>query len=740
MNMKKETWMVDGMSCASCAANVGNLLQKEKGVRFADVNLATGTVIVEYDNRNTGFSRLDAILRKSGYGLSVREQISDDGTGTQEKERLSGLRNKVAASAILTLPVFIYGMFFMHATGANPIMMAFSTPVIIYLGREFFINAWKKAMNRQANMDTLVAVGTGSAYLFSVFNTLFPGYLLSRGHQPYVYFEAAAVIITLILLGRYLEGKAKSKTSASIRKLIGLQPQNARIIVDGKIKDIPADMVVPGNIILVRPGEKIPVDGTVTEGTAWVDESMITGESMPVEKNKGDKVIGSTINGSGSFYFRAEKVGSETMIARIIRMVEEAQGSKAGIQRVADRFAGIFVPTVIVVAIINFALWYFLGPHPSLTYAVVTSVSVLIIACPCALGLATPTALMVGIGRGADMGILVRDAQSLETAKRIDTIILDKTGTLTVGKPVVTDTATVVEPGMDKVHEEVLLGAENRSEHPLGLAIVMHLSEKGLEPDNPDKFVSITGRGIEFTKGANNYLAGSLRYMEAAGVEIPDMIREKASGFEYEGKTPVYFSVNKRVLFLYAVSDSLRQSAGDAVTRLKRMGLDVHMLTGDNEATARAIASAAGIEKYVANALPDDKLRYVENLQKQGRVVAMVGDGINDSPALTRADLGIAMGSGTDIAMESAGITIVKGDIDKIVAAIRLSFATERTIRQNLFWAFIYNTLGIPVAAGVLYPFTGYLLNPMLAGAAMAFSSVSVLSNSLRLKRKNISS
>ena len=737
MGLVKKTWDVEGMSCASCATSVQNILSGYEGVRSARVNLSVNSVIVEYDDRETGFPDLDKRLRQAGYSLTARGNADAKSREEKEAKKLRTLRKRFTISAILTLPVFIYGMFFMHAPYANWIMMVLTFPVIAVMGRDFFIIAWKKAINAQASMDTLVAVGTGSAFLFSLFNTFFPGYLLERGHQPHVYYEAAAVIITLILLGRFLEQKAKSKTSDSIKKLMGLQPASARVIIDGVVTDIPVDKVMPGQIIIVRPGEKIPVDGTLLEGTAWIDESMITGESMPAEKNPGDKVIGSTMNGAGSFNFRAEKVGSETMLARIIKLVEEAQGSKARIQAMADRFAGVFVPVVILIAIATFIIWYFMGPAPSFTYAFVTSVSVLIIACPCALGLATPTALMVGIGRGADLGILVREAQSLEMARKVDTIVLDKTGTLTVGKPEVTgyfsDNGKIIE-GL----EGMLLEAESRSEHPLGQAIVRYLSGKGVKPVKIDSFSSITGRGIEFSKGGRHYLAGSSEFMKEKNIPVPGKISEKALEFEKKGETPVFISIDGKTEILMAVSDRLRDNATASVTEMKKMGLEVHMLTGDNRETARVIAEMAGIDKFVANAMPDSKLAYIKELQSAGRVVAMAGDGINDSPALTRADLGIAMGSGTDIAMESSDITIIKGDIDKIVTALKLSGETVKTIRQNLFWAFIYNVTGIPVAAGILYPFTGYLLNPMLAGAAMAFSSVSVVSNSLRLKRKKI--
>ncbi len=738
MATAKETWNVEGMTCASCANSVEKLLENNTGVHYANVNLALNNVLVEYDDNETGFSDLDARLRKTGFSLAKRENVQGASREERENRKLKTLRKRFKASAILTLPVFIYGMFFMHAPYANWIMLVLSFPVIAILGRDFFIVAWKKARHAEASMDTLVAVGTGSAFLFSLFNTLFPDFLLARGHQPHVYYEAAAVIITLILAGRYLEQKAKSKTSGSIKKLMGLQPAFAKVLIDGEVKDIPVDQVYPGQLIIVRPGEKIPVDGTLVDGTAWIDESMITGEPMPAEKNAGDKVIGSTINGAGSFSFKAEKVGSETMLARIIKLVEEAQGSKARIQKMVDKFAGIFVPLVIIIAIATFITWYFAGPYPPLTYAFVTSVSVLIIACPCALGLATPTALMVGIGRGADLGILVREAQSLEMARKIDTIVLDKTGTLTIGKPEVTEYISESGESGRESFQGLLLEAESRSEHPLGQAVVRYLTGKGIKPEKIDSFNSITGRGIEFRKGERDFLAGSGRLMEDKNISISSGLMDKAREYEKEGRTAVFFASGEKAEIVFAVSDRLRDNASVSVEEMKKMGLEVHMLTGDNRETARVISRMAGIDKYIANAMPDHKLSYIKELQTSGRTVAMVGDGINDSPALTQADLGIAMGSGTDIAMESSDITIIKGDIDKIVTALRLSGKTVKTIRQNLFWAFIYNIIGIPIAAGVLYPFTGYLLNPMIAGAAMAFSSVSVISNSLRLKRKKI--
>lgn len=736
MSLVKNTWAVEGMSCASCAGSVQNILANKEGVNKANVNLSDNSVLVEYDNSKTTFEALSESISQAGYSLIQSREIHGTEQEEREAKKLASLRKKLTGAAVLSIPVFIYGMFFMNAPYANWIMMVLTFPVMTVYGRDFFIIAWKKARIPSANMDTLVAVGTGSAFLFSIFNTLFPEYFLERGHQPHVYYEASAVIITFILMGRYLEERAKSKTSASIKKLMDLQPKSARIIVNDKVEEIPAEKVKPGHLVLVRPGEKIPVDGVVHEGTAWVDESMITGESMPVEKSPGENVTGSTINGAGSFTFIAEKVGSDTVLARIIRLVREAQGSRARIQRTVDKVAGIFVPAVMIIALITFLVWYFTGPDPSHTFAIITSVSVLIIACPCALGLATPTALMVGIGKGADNGILIRDAQSLETARNLDIVILDKTGTLTIGKPVVTDYYT--DPGFNRpgYSEALLLEAESRSEHPLGQAVTRYFHQKNTIPEKIDSFSSITGQGIEFTKNGSGFLAGSIKLMEERKVNLTDKIREKAREYESQGKTLVYISVDGKCAAVLAITDNLRDNAVSAVRALKQMGLEVHMLTGDNQGTAEIIAKKAGIDQILANVSPEDKLDYIKKLQSAGNLVAMAGDGINDSPALTRADVGIAMGSGTDIAMESAGITIIKGDIEKIPAALRLSHNTVRIIRQNLFWAFIYNITGIPIAAGIFYSFTGFLLNPMIAGAAMAFSSVSVVTNSLRLKYK----
>ena len=738
MSLNKKSWSVEGMSCSSCAVSVQKTLSAIKGVHSARVNFSSNSVSVEYDDKFTGFGEINMILRRSGYSLVYSEDLFGEEHIAREERKLQILQRRVVASAILTTPVFILGMFLMELAYTNWLMLVLTIPVMTVFGRDFFIVAYKKALRFEAGMDTLVAVGTGSAFLFSLFNTLFPSYLIERGLEPHVYFEASAVIITLILLGKFLEERAKSSTSASIRKLTGLQPKTARVMINNRYTEVPVSEVKPGHLILVRPGEKIATDGIVKEGTSWIDESMITGESMPVEKREGDRIIGSTVNGAGSFSFIAEKVGSETVLAQIIRLVREAQESKAGIQRIADRFAGIFVPVVILIALITFLVWYFAGPEPSITYAFITTFSVLIIACPCALGLATPTALMVGIGRGADQGILIKNARALETLRNIDTVVLDKTGTITIGKPVVTDYYTDPEFDRDDLLKPLLLDAESRSEHPLGEAVVRWLTESGVKPLRTDSFSSFTGKGIEFRKQDMNFIAGSRRLMEDMKIQLTESIVKHARDNEDQGKTLVYISLNGRSVALLAISDLIRNNAAQSVSQLKKMGFDIHMITGDNEGTAKLIAGKAGIEKYSTNVSPEEKLDYVSKLKADNHTVAMVGDGINDSPALTGADVGIAMGSATDIAMESSDIVILKGDLEKIITAIKLSQETVKTIRQNLFWAFIYNIIGIPVAAGILYPLTGYLLNPMLAGAAMAFSSVSVVANSLRLKHRKL--
>ena len=609
-------------------------------------------------------------------------------------------------------------------------MALLSAPVVFWLGRGFFVNAWQQLRHRSATMDTLVALSTGIAYLFSLFNLVFPEFWLSRGVEPHVYFEAAAVIIAFILLGRTLEEKAKGDTTASLKKLIGLQPKNAIVVAaDGTQTEIPISRIRVGDLLAVRPGEKIAVDGAVCEGDSYVDESMLSGEPLPVHKEPGTKVFAGTINQKGSFHFRAEKVGAATMLAQIIRMVQEAQGSKAPVQKLADKIAGIFVPAIIGIALLSFVLWLVFDPSGGLTHGILAAVTVLVIACPCALGLATPTAVMVGIGKGAEKGILIRDAVSLETAGKIDTVVMDKTGTLTEGKPVVTD---IVWANGDDRAKAVFFSLEKLSEHPLADAVVHYFA--GVPTLNVERFGSLTGKGIEGTVDGVRYFAGSRRLLDEQGIVVGKELNIEAQRLSAEAKSIVWFADSEQALAVAAIADRIKDSSVEAVRELQAAGIDVYMLTGDSRAVAGHIAEKAGIRHFEAEILPQDKAAFVKRLQTLGHKVAMAGDGINDSAALAQADLSIAMGGGSDIAMDVAQMTIISSDLRKIPEAIQLSKQTVRTIRQNLFWAFIYNLVGIPVAAGALYPVSGFLLNPMIAGAAMALSSVSVVANSLRLK------
>ena len=631
---------------------------------------------------------------------------------------------------MLAIPVVVIGMFFMDMPYGGAIMALLSAPVVFWLGRGFFVNAWQQLRHRTATMDTLVALSTGIAYLFSLFNLVFPEFWLSRGVEPHVYFEAAAVIVAFILLGRTLEEKAKGDTTASLKKLIGLQPKNAIVVAaDGTQTEIPISRIRVGDLLAVRPGEKIAVDGAVCEGDSYVDESMLSGEPLPVHKEPGTKVFAGTINQKGSFRFRAEKVGAATMLAQIIRMVQEAQGSKAPVQKLADKIAGIFVPAIIGIALLSFVLWLVFDPSGGLTHGILATVTVLVIACPCALGLATPTAVMVGIGKGAEKGILIRDAVSLETAGKIDTVVMDKTGTLTEGKPVVTD---IIWANGDDRAKAVFLSLEKLSEHPLADAVVHYFA--GVPTLNVERFGSLTGKGIEGTVDGVRYFAGSRRLLDEQGIVVGKELNIEAQRLSAEAKSLVWFADSEQALAVAAIADRIKDSSVEAVRELQAAGIDVYMLTGDSRAAAGHIAEKAGIRNFEAEILPQDKAAFVKRLQTLGHKVAMAGDGINDSAALAQADLSIAMGGGSDIAMDVAQMTIISSDLRNLPEAIRLSKQTVRTIRQNLFWAFIYNLVGIPVAAGALYPVSGFLLNPMIAGAAMALSSVSVVANSLRLK------
>ncbi len=733
MGIKKETYQVNGMSCAVCAQSVESILSSLKGVHSAVVNFAGSSVLVEFNEDNISIKDLEKSVKEIGYELIIDKSRYD--IEVREKIRLAKARQKTFFSIFLSLPIFTIAMFFPKIPYANWFMFFLTIPVITWFGRNFFVIAYKQAKNKSTNMDTLVALSTGTAFLFSTFNTLFPDYLISKGINPHVYFEAAVVIIALILLGRYLEEKAKSRTSQSIKKLMGLNVKTAHVIREGKEQTISIEDVVVGDILVIRPGEKIPVDGKVIEGNSSIDESMITGEAIPVIKNKNDFVIGATINKTGSFKMRAEKIGKDTMLSQIIEMVKNAQGSKAPVQKLADKIASVFVPVVISLAIISALIWYFLGPEPSITYSFVTLVTVLIIACPCALGLATPTALMVGIGKGAESGILIKNAETLEITRQTDIVVVDKTGTLTKGQPEVNKIIWLKSNiKQDQILEDILT-IEKKSEHPLAGSIVKYLNHLSNNSLNVVKFNSQTGLGVSATIYENTYHIGNYQLMKQCDIDIRED-HQYFTEFDNNVQTQVFVAQNKALIALITISDNIKDSSISAIKNLHKMKLQVHMLTGDNRDTAKEIAHKAGIDKYKAEALPEDKLNYIKALQQEGFKVAMVGDGINDSPALSQADTGIAIGKGPDIAIESADITLVKGDLEKIAAAIKLSKITSKTIRENLFWAFIYNIIAIPIAAGILYPINGFLLNPMIAGGAMAFSSVSVVLNSLRLKSR----
>ena len=707
------------------------ILNAQTGVVAASVNLAASTAAVEYDTMQTSPERLRQAVQEGGYDmLADSDDDTPDELERMNRERYRDLKRRAFWAVVLAIPVVVIGMFFMDMPYGGAIMALLSAPVVFWLGRGFFVNAWQQLRHRSATMDTLVALSTGIAYLFSLFNLVFPEFWLSRGVEPHVYFEAAAVIIAFILLGRTLEEKAKGDTTASLKKLIGLQPKNAIVVAaDGTQTEIPISRIRVGDLLAVRPGEKIAVDGAVCEGDSYVDESMLSGEPLPVHKEPGTKVFAGTINQKGSFHFRAEKVGAATMLAQIIRMVQEAQGSKAPVQKLADKIAGIFVPAIIGIALLSFVLWLVFDPSGGLTHGILAAVTVLVIACPCALGLATPTAVMVGIGKGAEKGILIRDAVSLETAGKIDTVVMDKTGTLTEGKPVVTD---IVWANGDDRAKAVFFSLEKLSEHPLADAVVHYFA--GVPTLNVERFGSLTGKGIEGTVDGVRYFAGSRRLLDEQGIVVGKELNIEAQRLSAEAKSIVWFADSEQALAVAAIADRIKDSSVEAVRELQAAGIDVYMLTGDSRAVAGHIAEKAGIRHFEAEILPQDKAAFVKRLQTLGHKVAMAGDGINDSAALAQADLSIAMGGGSDIAMDVAQMTIISSDLRKIPEAIQLSKQTVRTIRQNLFWAFIYNLVGIPVAAGALYPVSGFLLNPMIAGAAMALSSVSVVANSLRLK------
>ncbi|MBT4334658.1 copper-translocating P-type ATPase [archaeon] len=718
--MKKTRLNVSGMHCASCSTLIEKSLKKLDGVKTSNVNFSTANANVEYDELKT--TEKDFIKKIEDLGYSAEVGQNRKKQAQKEKKEISNLREKLLISSIFAIPAFILGMLFMKTPlpYQNYVLWILATPVQFYIGAQFYKGTWAALKNKSANMDTLVTLGTSAAYFFSVYVVL-----TGNGHQ---YFEASAVLITLVIFGKYLEAKAKGKTSEAIKKLMHLSPKKATIIRDGKEIIVKISEIELNDIILVRPGGKIPVDGIIVEGYSSVNESMITGESIPVDKKVKDNVIGGTINKQGSFKFKATKIGKYTILAGIIKLIEDAQGRKAPIQRFADNVSAYFVPVVILISILTFVSWYYLF-DAELSFAMITAVAVLVIACPCALGLATPTAIMVGTGKGAKNGILIKGGDSLETAHKLKYLIFDKTGTITKGVPEVID---IIQFSKDDILK-IAASIEKNSEHLLGEAIVEKAKTEGVELNKISNFESIPGHGISSNIGNKKYYFGNLKLMNDIKVKVDNDV----SDLEKEGKTVMYLAENEKLIGLITVADTIKDTSANAVKALEKLGIKVYMITGDNKNTANAIAKEAGIKRVFAGVLPEDKAKYVKKLQKYG-TVAMVGDGINDAPALAQADIGIAMGSGTDVAMETGNIVLMRNDLLDIPKAIKLSKVTMSKIRQNMFWALVYNSLGIPVAAGILYPFTGWLLNPMLAGGAMAMSSVSVVMNSLLLKKRKI--
>jgi Cu+-exporting ATPase len=732
-----------GMSCASCVDRVQTALNKVPGVIEATVNFATEKASIEYIADLVKIKDLAKSIEAIGYTLvePEEEQYVDREKEARQTE-FRHLRQKFIIGIILVAPLFLLVHWeklgltgFLPLTGKTNfiLQLMLQTPVQFWVGWQFYKGAFAAARHRTSDMNTLIAVGTSAAYLYSVLATFWPGLFAAEGLSPRVYYDTAGAIIVLILLGRLLEARAKGQTSEAIKKLIGLQAKTATVLVNGEEHEVPVDQVLIGDAVIVKPGEKIPVDGMVLEGHSSVDESMVTGESIPIEKTAGDEVVGATINKTGTFKFKATKVGKDTMLAQIIKMVEEAQGSKPPIARLVDVIASYFVPAVIGIAAITFFIWYFFGPVPALTYAVLNFVAVMIIACPCALGLATPTSIMVGTGKGAEHGVLIRGGEALETAHKLNAIVLDKTGTITKGEPAVTDVLTVEGYGAEEILG-LAASAEKSSEHPLGEAILNKAREEDLVLKDTVSFNAIPGHGIEATIEGKNLLLGNTRLMNDRDIDLKNL-PQQAEALSGEGKTPMWVAVDGKIAGIIAVADTLKENSKSAVAALRNLGLEVIMLTGDNKRTADAIANQIGIDRTLAEILPEGKTSEIKKLQAKNKKVAMVGDGINDAPALAQADVGLAIGTGTDVAMESSDITLISGDLTGVITAIALSKATIRNIKQNLFWAFAYNTILIPVAAGVLFPFFGILLNPIFAAAAMALSSVTVVSNALRLRR-----
>lgn len=738
---------IRGMSCASCANSVESTIKVIAGVSACTVNFGAAQAMVSFDSHQTNLEIIQKAVADAGYKAQpIQDQdlltIDDTEEKLQQVEWRS-LKIKVIIGGLISTVLVVGSIPAMTGLAVPFIPMwlhdfwlqaVLTAPVQFWCGKDFYINTWKAFKRHAATMDTLIALGTSAAYFYSLFVTIFPRFLIDQGLVPNVYYETAALVITLILLGHLFESRAKGQTSAAIHKLMGLQPRTARIIHNGQEIDIPIAEVQIGDIVLVRPGEKVPVDGEVVAGVSTVDEAMVTGESIPVRKQVGDEVVGATINKTGSFKFRATRIGKDTFLAQIVKLVQQAQGSKAPIQRLADQVTGWFVPAVMAIAIATFILWY--NIMGNVTLALITTVGVLIIACPCALGLATPTSIMVGTGKGAEYGILIKGADSLELAHKIQTIVLDKTGTLTEGKPTVTDFIVSPDHFLDLSQTDILrlvAAVECNSEHPLAEAIANNARNQGLELGNVENFEAIAGSGVQGYVESQFVQIGTHRWMRELGLNTT-ALETQWEYLEKMGKTVVWIAVENKIQGIMGIADALKLSSTSAVRSMKKLGLEVVMLTGDNRRTAEVIAREAGIHRFIAEVRPDQKVEQVRLLQAEGKIVAMVGDGINDAPALAQSDVGMAIGTGTDVAIAASDITLISGDLRGIVTAIQLSRATMSNIRQNLFFAFIYNVLGIPIAAGILFPLFGWLLNPIIAGGAMALSSISVVTNALRLR------
>jgi Cu+-exporting ATPase len=719
------------MHCASCIGKVERALHAAPGVVSASVSLASEDALIEYRADQTDPAALSTVITAVGFEAAEREDDSDDADQQYHQAELTELKTKLVVSAVLTSGIMLGSMLSIPLLSHPLVLLLLTTPVQFWVGWQFYQGAWASARHGTSDMNTLIAVGTSAAYGYSLMAVLAPGLFDATGQAPQVYFETAAMIITLILLGRFLEARAKGQAADAIRRLLGLQPNTARIVRDGHEMEIPVAHVRVGDMIAVRPGEKIPVDGRIMSGASAVDEAMLTGESMPVDKQPGDSVVGATLNKTGAFTLQVTRIGKDTTLAQIVRLVRHAQSSKAPIQRLADTIASYFVPTVISIALVTFGVWMLFGPEPTLSFAIMNFVAVLIIACPCALGLATPTAIMVGTGRGAEQGVLIKSGDALERMPAVTTVVFDKTGTLTTGQPEVTSVIAV--SGSEVELLRLAASVEQKSEHPLGQAIVRRAQEQALSLLEIETFQAIPGQGVMVTVGGKTVLIGNQRFFQEHNINMSQLETE-AEKLAQSGKTPMFIAVNGQAVGLIAVADVLKPEAVSALARIRQLGLNTIMLTGDNRRTAEAIAQQAGITQVVAEVLPEDKAAEIARLQANDQVVGMVGDGINDAPALVQADVGIALGTGTDVAIDAADITLIRGDLHGVVTAICLSRRTMQVIRQNLFWAFFYNVAGIPIAAGVLYPFFQLLLNPMVAAFAMALSSVSVITNSLRLR------